>query len=78
MKERADIIGAFKVDPLYLKHKNQESGRNTLKLSNLGYTVRITDSNKWLLTLYAVDFVKKEVCFFSRVITDIFLNKLEL
>lgn len=67
MKERADIIGAFKVDPLYLKHENQESGRNTLKLSNLGYKVRITDSNKWLLTLYPVDFVKKEVCLFPRL-----------
>lgn len=26
VKERVDIIGAFKLDPLYLKHKNQESG----------------------------------------------------
>ncbi|KAM3872934.1 aromatic-L-amino-acid decarboxylase [Diretmus argenteus] len=26
VKERSDIIGAFKVDPLYLKHENQESG----------------------------------------------------
>lgn len=29
VKERVDIIGAFKLDPLYLKHKNQESGRRT-------------------------------------------------
>ncbi|XP_017265296.1 aromatic-L-amino-acid decarboxylase [Kryptolebias marmoratus] len=26
VKERADIIGAFKMEPLYLKHENQESG----------------------------------------------------
>ncbi|XP_008322125.1 aromatic-L-amino-acid decarboxylase [Cynoglossus semilaevis] len=26
VKNRADLIGAFKVDPLYLKHENQESG----------------------------------------------------
>uniref|UniRef100_A0A8C9WJZ5 Aromatic-L-amino-acid decarboxylase n=1 Tax=Scleropages formosus TaxID=113540 RepID=A0A8C9WJZ5_SCLFO len=26
VKERADIIGAFKMDPLYLKHDHQESG----------------------------------------------------
>ncbi|XP_075868600.1 aromatic-L-amino-acid decarboxylase [Nelusetta ayraudi] len=26
VRERVDIIGAFKLDPLYLKHKNQESG----------------------------------------------------
>uniref|UniRef100_A0A8D3CAU5 Aromatic-L-amino-acid decarboxylase n=1 Tax=Scophthalmus maximus TaxID=52904 RepID=A0A8D3CAU5_SCOMX len=26
VKNRADIIGAFKVEPLYLKHENQESG----------------------------------------------------
>ncbi|KAG7476043.1 aromatic-L-amino-acid decarboxylase [Solea senegalensis] len=26
VKDRADLIGAFKVDPLYLKHENQESG----------------------------------------------------
>lgn len=28
VKERADIIGAFKMEPLYLKHENQESGRD--------------------------------------------------
>lgn len=27
VKERTDIIGAFKMEPLYLKHENQESGR---------------------------------------------------
>uniref|UniRef100_A0A3Q3GVL2 Aromatic-L-amino-acid decarboxylase n=1 Tax=Labrus bergylta TaxID=56723 RepID=A0A3Q3GVL2_9LABR len=27
VKKRADIIGAFKMEPLYLKHENQESGR---------------------------------------------------
>uniref|UniRef100_A0A668AXE8 Aromatic-L-amino-acid decarboxylase n=1 Tax=Myripristis murdjan TaxID=586833 RepID=A0A668AXE8_9TELE len=27
VKKRSDIIGAFKMDPLYLKHENQESGR---------------------------------------------------
>ena len=27
VKKRADIIGAFKFEPLYLKHENQESGR---------------------------------------------------
>lgn len=27
VKKRQDIIGAFKVEPLYLKHENQESGR---------------------------------------------------
>uniref|UniRef100_A0A8C5DTR9 Aromatic-L-amino-acid decarboxylase n=1 Tax=Gouania willdenowi TaxID=441366 RepID=A0A8C5DTR9_GOUWI len=26
VKKRADLIGAFKMDPLYLKHENQESG----------------------------------------------------
>uniref|UniRef100_A0A3Q3K3F4 Aromatic-L-amino-acid decarboxylase n=1 Tax=Monopterus albus TaxID=43700 RepID=A0A3Q3K3F4_MONAL len=26
VKKRADIIGAFKMEPLYLKHENQESG----------------------------------------------------
>uniref|UniRef100_A0A665U863 Aromatic-L-amino-acid decarboxylase n=1 Tax=Echeneis naucrates TaxID=173247 RepID=A0A665U863_ECHNA len=26
VKKRTDIIGAFKMDPLYLKHENQESG----------------------------------------------------
>ncbi|XP_061772214.1 aromatic-L-amino-acid decarboxylase isoform X2 [Nerophis ophidion] len=26
VKQRQDMIGAFKVDPLYLKHENQESG----------------------------------------------------
>lgn len=26
VKKRADIIGAFKMDPLYLKHDHQESG----------------------------------------------------
>ncbi|XP_029927753.1 aromatic-L-amino-acid decarboxylase isoform X1 [Myripristis murdjan] len=26
VKKRSDIIGAFKMDPLYLKHENQESG----------------------------------------------------
>uniref|UniRef100_A0A3B5RAZ8 Aromatic-L-amino-acid decarboxylase n=1 Tax=Xiphophorus maculatus TaxID=8083 RepID=A0A3B5RAZ8_XIPMA len=28
VKKRADIIGAFKMEPLYLKHENQESGRH--------------------------------------------------
>uniref|UniRef100_A0A4W6EGN9 Aromatic-L-amino-acid decarboxylase n=1 Tax=Lates calcarifer TaxID=8187 RepID=A0A4W6EGN9_LATCA len=28
VKNRADIIGAFKMEPLYLKHENQESGRH--------------------------------------------------
>uniref|UniRef100_A0A671XC76 Aromatic-L-amino-acid decarboxylase n=1 Tax=Sparus aurata TaxID=8175 RepID=A0A671XC76_SPAAU len=28
VKKRADIIGAFKFEPLYLKHENQESGRH--------------------------------------------------
>uniref|UniRef100_A0AAQ4RZR6 Aromatic-L-amino-acid decarboxylase n=1 Tax=Gasterosteus aculeatus aculeatus TaxID=481459 RepID=A0AAQ4RZR6_GASAC len=28
VKKRQDIIGAFKVEPLYLKHENQESGRH--------------------------------------------------
>lgn len=27
VKKRADIIGAFKMEPLYLKHENQESGK---------------------------------------------------
>lgn len=27
VKNRADLIGAFKVDPVYLKHENQESGQ---------------------------------------------------
>lgn len=26
VKRRADIIGAFKMDPLYLKHDHQDSG----------------------------------------------------
>lgn len=38
VKNRADIIGAFKVDPLYLKHENQESG----KISSLQSTFEIT------------------------------------
>uniref|UniRef100_A0AAQ5XV52 Aromatic-L-amino-acid decarboxylase n=1 Tax=Amphiprion ocellaris TaxID=80972 RepID=A0AAQ5XV52_AMPOC len=28
VKKRTDIIGAFKMEPLYLKHENQESGRS--------------------------------------------------
>uniref|UniRef100_A0A3B3C6J4 Aromatic-L-amino-acid decarboxylase n=1 Tax=Oryzias melastigma TaxID=30732 RepID=A0A3B3C6J4_ORYME len=28
VKKRTDIIGAFKMEPLYLKHENQESGRH--------------------------------------------------
>ncbi len=27
VKKRVDMIGAFKMEPLYLKHENQESGR---------------------------------------------------
>lgn len=26
VRNRADLIGAFKMEPLYLKHENQESG----------------------------------------------------
>uniref|UniRef100_A0A8C7XF57 Aromatic-L-amino-acid decarboxylase n=1 Tax=Oryzias sinensis TaxID=183150 RepID=A0A8C7XF57_9TELE len=35
VKKRTDIIGAFKMEPLYLKHENQESGKTFfgLKLS---------------------------------------------
>uniref|UniRef100_A0A3B4BE32 Aromatic-L-amino-acid decarboxylase n=1 Tax=Periophthalmus magnuspinnatus TaxID=409849 RepID=A0A3B4BE32_9GOBI len=35
VKKRADIIGAFKVEPFYLKHDNQESGESTLNLNKL-------------------------------------------
>lgn len=26
LKRKTDIVGAFKCDPLYLKHKNEDSG----------------------------------------------------
>ncbi|XP_068437301.1 aromatic-L-amino-acid decarboxylase [Clinocottus analis] len=38
VKKREDMIGAFKVDPLYLKHENQESGL-------------ITDYRHWQIAL---------------------------
>lgn len=30
VKKRSDIIGAFKMDPLYLKHDHQESGSQSV------------------------------------------------
>lgn len=41
VKNRADIIGAFKVDPLYLKHENQESGKKK-KFTSTHFEITIT------------------------------------
>lgn len=27
VKRKTDLVGAFKCDPLYLKHKNEDSGK---------------------------------------------------
>ncbi|KAJ0065882.1 hypothetical protein NL108_000125, partial [Boleophthalmus pectinirostris] len=35
VKKRADLIGAFKIEPTYLKHDNQESGDSTLNFNKL-------------------------------------------
>ncbi|MEQ2175973.1 hypothetical protein GOODEAATRI_023193, partial [Goodea atripinnis] len=39
VKKRTDIIGAFKMEPLYLKHENQESGSV--------YTIIVCPKQEW-------------------------------
>lgn len=44
LKRKADIVGAFKCDPLYLKHNNQDSGTFVL----LEGILAKTDTNGWV------------------------------
>lgn len=47
VKKRTDIIGAFKMEPLYLKHENQESGRVFFwtKIISIGFYSQAHTSN---------------------------------
>uniref|UniRef100_A0A8C9YVH5 Aromatic-L-amino-acid decarboxylase n=1 Tax=Sander lucioperca TaxID=283035 RepID=A0A8C9YVH5_SANLU len=41
VKKREDLIGAFKMEPLYLKHENQESGKKRFRSLKMWFVFRM-------------------------------------
>uniref|UniRef100_A0A673XSK7 Aromatic-L-amino-acid decarboxylase n=1 Tax=Salmo trutta TaxID=8032 RepID=A0A673XSK7_SALTR len=67
VRKRSDLIGAFKMDPLYLKHDHQESGRYfDITFSCYSQSIRFRSLKMWFVfRMYGLkglqDYIRKHV-----------------